>query len=39
VHKKFKENKIPLEYMIMEDDTNVMAQMVQDQKMKDFDRG
>jgi hypothetical protein len=35
--KKFKAHKMPLEYMIMEDETNLMAQMVQDQTIKDFD--
>jgi hypothetical protein len=37
VRKKTKVHKIPLEYMITEDNADLMAQMVQDQTMEDFD--
>jgi hypothetical protein len=37
VCKKAKVHKTPLEYTIMEDDADLMAQMVQDRTTEDFD--
>jgi hypothetical protein len=36
-HKKVKAQKMPPEYMIIEDDIDLVDQMVQDRTMKDFD--